>query len=1859
MNRRLSFGLLSFLLLSIVLVLPACDRGKSSAPPKLSAQDPLWSSFISGHTTGLVSRTAKVRVLFVNDVVDANQVGQSAAGIMKVSPSVDGSISFVSPREIVLVPSKELERGKYYRVTIKAKGLQGVPAKLEAYEFLFQVLDQQFEVNVDGLSIDPSNDKLMVLKGSLVTADVEEADKIEKIVAAQFADKSLSLAWQHNADGRRHDFVVSGIERPANAQSLRLSWNGKAIGVDNKGERQIEVPAKGEFKVTQVQIVQDTQQTVHVFFSDTLDPRQNLKGLVRLDQGQSTQRIDGNVIKIYPQSAMNGNVVVSLEPGIRNAKGDRLVSAFQQTVTFVGQKPQVRFAGKGVILPENTVLSIPFEAVNVRSVRVTAFRIYENNVGQFLQTNKLDGTNELGRVGRYLWRRTIHLGSGEPDKWNRYSIDATQLFKDHPGGLFRLTLSITRADSNYACPGDAPADTVAEPPLANDDDLSVKEASSWDYYEDYYGANNDGSNWSDRENPCKAAYYQHASGVRDARNFLASNIGLLAKRDQRGKLLVVTTDLHAAKPLRGVKLSVMNFQNQLIGQVDSDANGFAELRTSSTPFYLLAEKDGQKGYLKLSSGSALPISHFDVGGDKVSGGIKGVIYGERGVWRPGDDIYLTFVLQDKDKAIPDKHPVTLELINPKGQVIQTQTNSAPVGGFYKFVMKTAADAPTGDWTAKAQLGGSTFTRTLKIETVMPNRLKLELDFGQTLLRQSDMPLNGKLFAQWLSGATAAGLKADVKARLAPVPTRFSSFTDFVFDDPAREFAGEPATLFEGNLDAQGRANFSAELELEKEAPGMMVANFASRVFEQGGAFSISHQSLSFSPYDHYVGIKLPKGDAARDMLLTDVDHTVEIASLSADGKPVSLKNLQVTLYKVDWKWWWDKSGDSLAQYASASHSAAIQQDAAATQNGKGSWKFQIKYPAWGRYLVRACDQDGGHCTGQTFYIDWPAWAGRAQEQSGPGANVLSFSADKPEYLVGETAKIKLPEATQGRALVTVENGTGILEQRWIELQKDKTAFDLPISKSMAPNVYVSVTLIQPHADKNNDRPIRLYGSIPIMVTDPQTHLKPVVKAPEEWAPESSASVEVSEANGRAMTYTVAIVDEGLLGLTSFKTPQLHQHFYKREALGVTTWDLFDDVAGAYGGELERLLSLGGSDGAPLNPEKQDKKRFPPVVTFLGPFQLKAGASAKHEFKLPQYVGAVRVMVVAGEQGAYGSTEKSVFVRQPLMLLATVPRVVGPEEELTVPVSLFVMDPSIKEVKLSLEADKHFEIVGSNTVNVPFDKPDEKLGMLRLKVRPVLGKAHLRFHASSGKHQARAEVYIDIRSANPPTVNTFRQVLKAGESWNQQVVPHGIAGTNTVNLEMSAVPPLNLERRLDYLIRYPHGCVEQVTSSVFPQLYLPKLVKLEEGRKKEIEKNVHAGIERLRGFQIPMGAFVYWPGGFWTSGGGFDARNAWSTNYVGHFIVEADKLGYHVPAQMMSDWVKYQKSAAQSWTAGSQTSVLDQSYRLYTLALANQAELGAMNRLREMGNLPSVVRWQLAAAYRLAGLPEAADALVKGDKIDIRDYAQPDFTFGSALRDRAIVMTGMLALNREAELKDMVDRISAELASDHWHSTQSVAYALLAMAKFAGNADVGDASFERSVGTGAMQKHKMAAPVATATLSDFPLAGAPVKVKNTSNRTLFASVVVRGTPKAGTETAASSGLRVSVSYTDAQGNSVDVSKLRQGQDFTAQVNVTNESSLNLENLALSQIVPSGWEIHNARLQDAPAETKAALDYEDIRDDRVYRYFGLKAGETKRFSTLLNATYLGKYYLPAVSVEAMYDASKSGRTQGQWVEVVSGK
>jgi uncharacterized protein YfaS (alpha-2-macroglobulin family) len=502
------------------------------------------------------------------------------------------------------------------------------------------------------------------------------------------------------------------------------------------------------------------------------------------------------------------------------------------------------------------------------------------------------------------------------------------------------------------------------------------------------------------------------------------------------------------------------------------------------------------------------------------------------------------------------------------------------------------------------------------------------------------------------------------------------------------------------------------------------------------------------------------------------------------------------------------------------------------------------------------------------------------------------------------------------------------------------------------------------------------------------------------------------------------------------------------------------------------------------------------------------------------------------------------------------------------------------------------------------------------------------------------------------------LLEAGKTWSTTVVPAGMAGTNSAILELSSMPPINLGQRLKYLMQYPHGCIEQTTSSVFPQLYLDQVKMLTEAEKSLTQSNVRAGIERLKLFQHRDGGFAYWPGS--------EEPDAWGTTYAGHFLVEAEAKGYFVPNEMIKRWKKYQRSKAQAWRKNQEaySSELIQAYRLYSLAVAGDPDLSSMNKLREQTTLPATASWMLAAAYAKAGQEEAAKKLMSNLSTSVKPYQEMAYSYGSDLRDKAIILETLLLLNEKTKGFTLLKEISASLSnSSSWMSTQTVAWCLKAAGAYAslayrqaGSEKRGALKFTYTY-NGEEVTATTELPVAQVQL---PVDGAKsqaLKVVSESQGTLFTRLILQGTPAHGNEEEEANNLAMTVTYSDTDGNPIDPTQLQQGTEFMATVSLSNPGTHGLyKNLALTQIFPSGWEINNLRLDDAEERVQGDKpSYQDIRDDRVYTYFDLVAGQRKTFQVMLTASYAGSYYLPAVSCEAMYDRSVYARKKGQEVQV----
>ncbi|WP_372774854.1 alpha-2-macroglobulin [Mangrovibacterium sp.] len=1851
MNRS-HYLLLNFLIVSLCFT--SCGTKKINPT---EAVDAGFTQYVSSYTSGVVSCKAPILIEFSQDPLHREQPGVDVGGdLISLSPNVDGRVQWIDDHTLAFLPVGRMKSDTDYEVAVQLGKVLDVPEEFKTMRFVVKTIRQSFSLNSLAVkAYDSQNMKLQYLSGIVYTSDCGDEKQIEAIVEVSKNGRQLNLSWEHDADGKKHTFRADSLERTNESQKLLVKWDGNAIDDDKKGQEEVELPALDMFKVVDVKVVQQPEQYLLIRFSDPLLPDQNLEGLVTVDKLDKLRyQLDNNELKVYVPSRIAGEHEVYISGGIRNALNFKLKESTRMQVRFEDLKPEVRLVGKGSIVPSSNELVFPFEAVNLRSVDLRIIKIFTNNIHQFFQQNRYQGDSDIKQVGRLVLQKRIDLNVASFDElknWNTYYIDLATFVKIEPGAIYRVQLRFGKAYSLYGQEQMPDAGQLSPVDQINEEQQMQNEMETWDrpgWYSDYYYP--DDFDWSQRENPESISYFNSSRFV--ARNLFATNLAVIAKGGSSQTMSFAVTNLRTTEPESGVTLKIYTLQKQLMETIVTGSDGLAKVELKHKPFLLVAEKNGQYAYLRLDDGSSLSLSNFDVTGNVIQKGIKGYVYGERGVWRPGDKIYLTFILEDKQNNLPADHPVIFELINPKGQTVSRQVKTTGTNRFYCFASETDAEAPTGNWTAVLKVGGQTFSKRIKVETVKPNRLKIDLRFDADPLSVYQGYAQGTLKTAWLHGGTAKNLKAQVSLSFSKAKTAFKGFYNYVFDDPAKDFYAEEQQVFDSRVDDKGVAPINFKLPQVTSAPGMLNAHFSTRVYEETGDFSIDVKTVPYAPYSSFVGVKLPASDS--NWYKTGTSYPLDLITVDYNGNKIDRKGLEVTVYKVDWHWWWDSGDDNLARYVNNSYHKPVQRKVVNTVNGLASIPLQIEYKDWndnGRYLIHVKDPESGHSTGLAAYFSkWGYWTGDDMQGA---ATMLSFKTDKEKYNVGEKVTVTIPSGKNGKALVSLENGTDVLKLFWVETKEKNTVFSFEAKPEMSPNIFVHVSLIQPHAQTENDAPIRLYGVVPVVVENPATHLSPMIQMADELEPEMEYHIKVSEKTGQKMTYTLAVVDEGLLDLTGFKTPDPWPQFYAREALGVKTWDFYDDVIGAYGARLERAFAVGGDEN--LAAAKRKKvNRFKPVVSFIGPFTLDPRKTNQHKLKMPNYVGAVRVMVVAGNEGAYGSSEKSVKVLKPLMLLATLPRVLGPGEEVNLPVNVFAMKPEVKNVKVSIQPNEMLAPVGANTQQVRFSEVGDQIVGFKLKVAGKTGVGKVSVTAESGGYKASYEIEIEVRPSNPRVVNMQEAIIEAGKSWNVSLTAPGMEGTNTAQLELSTIPPIDLSRRLSYLLRYPHGCIEQTTSGAFPQLLLDRLTTISGEQKQEVETNIRNALNQFTRFQTSDGGFAYWPGGRHVTG--------WGTNYAGHFMLKAEEAGYTLPFGVKEKWLNYQKNAARNWQHSDRAyerSELVQAYRLYTLALAQSPDFGAMNRLREEKDLDPLAQWRLAAAYAVAGQPEVAGKMIGTLSKAVKPFRELSHTFGSDLRDKAMIVETLVLVNRQAEAFPLVTKLSTALSSNEWMSTQTAAYSLLAVSEFAGGAKLADHPLKAKVSF-----NQSAARSVSATTpvwrSDVDLKGnksAQVNVENQTGKAMYARLVSDGIPVTGDTTSIQNNLFMEVRYTDMQGQKLDPAKLAQGSDFVAVISVQNPGQRGVyKEMALTTIFPSGWEIINARLNDVESRLKSdVFDYQDIRDDRVLTYFELNPNELKTFRILLNAAYEGKFYLPSVQCEAMYDNRINSRKPGKWVEV----
>lgn len=1774
-------------------------------------------TWIAAYTPERIDMRSVIRIVPTDSLLVTLDTLRSIENVFKFSPSIEGEAVYVdNGRYIEFKPQTGLKQGNAYHCRLDMSALTGIDS-LKDFAFHFYVDRRETKFKDVKVSIDPANVEQVIVEG-MIKFSFQPSD-ISLDNSLLTCDEKETTSQILPTDNKfQHTFRISGIKRKEKDFNLIIEYNPVDF---SKTITSVVVPGLAEFKLLNAERHEALQPYIELEFSAPLDASQDLDGLVTIDRIDDIriERKGTNVKVFYPNNGIT-DMVLRLSELLRSGDGRTLAGDVEQHIKQEVIPPAVEIPVSGTILPDNRNLALPFRAVNLAAVDVEVVKIYSDNVLTFLQINEMEETSYLRHVGRLIYKQTVRLDKDKSlnlHQWQNFSIDLKNLFRQEQSAIYNIRLSFCKAYSLY--------DRTQTPQFEIKNGLTDRDKATWDVTEPYIRCHWYNYNWEEKDNPAKDSYYNYL--YMPEYNLAASNLGLIVKRADTEQFWCAVSDLITTAPLPGVRVVAYNYQMREIGSAYTDEQGFADFRTNGNPFVITASNGVSTTFLKINGVHELSTSCFDVSGKNIPQGVKGFVYGERGVWRPGDDIYLTLIVEDKQRALPANHPVTMELYTPSEQLYDRQTLTKSVDGIYTFQTQTSDDAPTGQWEARFKVGGQIFHHTVQVETIKPNRLKINISSPDPLCEASKAEIG--IEAHWLTGPAADGLSSKIEMSLFKNPHPFERFSDYLFSNPLYDFSYSKHEILSESLDSLGKVSKNIQIPTTVQAPGMLQANLIARVAEAGGDESITSRSVRYSPYSAYVGIKLDNREFE-----TDCDLRFPAIVVNPDGNILDSCELEYKIYRLDWAWWYEGSASELSRYVWCNQAKIVASGHLKITAGKTEIPFRCS--ACGKYLVFVRDIKSGHATGGTIYIDRPGWRRNSGKSDPTATTMLSFTLDKKNYEIGDTATAYLPKSAGGRVLFSIENRSRVLSRHWIRMSAEKeTPYKFTVTKDMAPNFYVHATLLQPHAQTVNDLPIRMYGIEGAEVINRHTILHPEIKVADEIFPQQEFTIQVREQDNKPMSYTLAIVDEGLLDITAYQTPQPWQAMNQREALGVKTWDIYNDIIGAYSGKFTSILSIGGDEAIRRAASKE--KRFNPVVKFIGPFTLNGGTKT-HKITLPMYVGSVRVMVVAAHNGCYGSADKTVTVRSPLMLLPTLPRMLACGDRVKVPVNVFATENDMGNVTVNLQVEGPVSIVGNSSRTLTFSKPDEQITDFELLCdRRKSGKAKITFLAQGGGRSVSETIYIDVRNPQPMITTIDSRTISGGKT---ELFEWKDFPGEEVRMEIATMPAINFSGAFSFVEYYGHYCTEQLSSRAMYMLYARRF--LNESEQSKAEKALPKILKTLLSRQLSDGGFAYWPGN--------SQAHPWATSMAGEVMTEARKQGFDIDATAYNHWKEYQKNASRSYRhTPSKAADLIQAYRLYTLVLAGENPSAAMNKFRETKNISYQALVRLAATYALSGKENVVSKLL--DRIESAQRIAGDYaTFYSPLRDLAMEIEAWALTGNTDKAITMARKMAADFSPEYC-STQEIAFASVAMSRLADM--ISNDNNEIAVSEEG-KKTRIVRNIQGAKNLLLDADSKRVSVENRHKGGISVSLTTTYRPAADEIIpSTSSGVTVKTHYTDLAGHEIAIDKLRQGEEFKAWFEVSKNAEAS-ESMALTFAIPSGWEIWNGRLIDGISDYD--VNYLDIRDDRVSWYFGLKAGEKRSFVVRLRAAWCGKYILPVTICEDMYDARCRAMFPNGSVEVV---
>ncbi len=1487
---------------------------------------------------------------------------------------------------------------------------------------------------------------------------------------------------------------------------------------------------------------------------------------------------------------------LTLRAGLPSTVHETLTNSAQFTIFVRDRKPFARFSGKAYVLPRTGQRGIPLLSVNTSAVAIDIYRIGDRN---------LIDTVLGGRFQRNLYRyEAKELGDARGSKvWSGELAVEPKLNAE-------VTTAFPVAEAvGTLAPGVYAMTAAAKGVLSEDYDQL---ATQW---------------------------------------FIVSDLGLTAYSTHDG-VDVFVHSLASAEPKAAIDVRLMSRSNEQLAARRTDANGFVHFEAGFArgeggmePAAIIASETGDYAFLSLK-GAAFDLSDRGVAGRPVPAGLDAFVYTERGVYRSGETIEVTALLRDVlGKAAPGAS-LTLTLERPDGVEYRRALISDQGIGGRSWAVPLVSSAMTGTWRVRAftdpkrpAVGEATFM----VEDYVPDRLEFALTTNTAVMpRSGDTAFS--VDGHFLYGAPTSGLEltGDVTIAAAKERAGFPGYAFGLADDDVTAVRQDLDDL--PQTDAQGKANFTAALDKLPASSRPLEAKITVSMAESGGRGVERTLTLPVAADAAMVGVKPAfSGRALADGANADFD----VIMVAPDGKLATKSGLRYSLLRIETSYQWYRQNGEW-NFEPVKRTTKI---ADGTLDANADKPARLSLPVkWGRYRLEVSGPEAnGALTSLTFD------AGFYAESSADTPDLLEVALDKADYRSGDTMNVAVTARTAGKLTLNVFTDR-LVSSASQDVKPGTVNAKLAVGNGWGTGAYLVATLRRPLDGPAQRMPGRSIGVQWFSIDRGARTLAVNMDMPQVLRPNSTLSVPVHVAGlqaGEEARVVAAAVDVGILNLTNYKPPAPDDYYLGQRRLTAEIRDIYGQLIDGMQGAAGKIRTGGDIGAVELSGSPPAQA---PLALYSGIVTVGRDGVAQIAFDIPAFAGTVRVMAVAWSKDKVGKVSGDVVVRDPVVLMTTLPRFMRTGDRGTAQFDLDNVEGAAGDYSIAfgaegtvkLDADKPFAlklaVKQREHVSIPFTASGAGTGTLNVSVTGPGGFALLRSYA------------LDVRPATQILTRRSVRTLAKGETLtlSNDALADFVPGTGHVALSVALSTSLDVATLLNALDRYPFGCSEQITSRAMAMLYVNELAgQAHLALDGDIDQRIRDTIARLLARQDANGSF-----GLWSVGG----NDAWLDAYVADFLTRARELKFEVPAAGFALAIDRLRNYVARAPEPSKDGGRELAYALYVLARNVAAPVGdlryyADTRLSDFAT--PIAKAQIAAALSMLGDKARADKAYIASLDAMAPQAKLDLgraDFGSALRDSAALVT--LASESHAAqrtIDDAVVRVDAARALSNATSTQEDAWLVLAARALAKQTNSIALNVAGQAVKGALYRSFAAAALDT-----------PVAVVNQGDGNVQAVVSVSGAPLT-PEPAAEAGFKIERSYHTLDGAAADPSHARQNQRFVVVLKVT-EPQPQLGRVMIADYLPAGFEIDNPRLVSSGETGMLAwiADATDpvntqFRDDRFTAAFDRKEDSPPVFTVayVVRAVSPGRYVLPQAKAEDMYRPDRFGRTATGTIEITAAK